>query len=63
MSVPNDRDMRTISLNPILASQAPKVSNITLILALGAFATDKDMGINNTRLSVIPSRDRRVIRK
>jgi hypothetical protein len=63
MSVPNDRDIRTINLNPILASQAPKVSNTTLILALGAFAIDKDMGINNTRLSVIPSRDRRVIRK
>lgn len=55
--------MRTISLKPILASQAPNVSNNTLILVLGAFITDKDMGTNNTSLKVMPSRDRRVIKK
>lgn len=30
---------------------------------LGAFITDKDIGTNRTSLRVIPSRDRRVIRK
>lgn len=52
-----------MSLKPILASQAPNVSNNTLILVLGAFITDRDMGTNNTSLKVIPSRDRRVIKK
>jgi len=50
-------------LSPILASQAPKVSSITLILVLGAFATDRDKGTNRTKLRVIPSRDSSVIRK
>jgi len=63
MSVPKDRDIRTISLKPTLASQAPKVSNITLILVFGALTTDRERGTNSTRLRVIPSRDKRVIRK
>jgi len=55
--------MRTMRLKPILASQAPNVSSKTLILVLGAFITDREIGTNSTRLKVIPSRDRRVIRK
>lgn len=50
-------------LSPILASQAPNVNSITLILGLGAVATDKDKGTNRTNLKVIPSSERRVIRK
>jgi hypothetical protein len=52
-----------MSLSPILASQAPKVNSTTLILVLGAFATDRDSGTKSTRLRVIPSSDRRVIKK
>ena len=55
--------MRTMRLSPTLASQAPKVNKTTLILVLGAFATDRDRGTNRTRLRVIPSRDSSVIRK
>lgn len=52
-----------MSLSPRLASQAPKVRRITLILALGAFIIIREIGTNRTSLSVIPSRDRRVIKK
>lgn len=61
--MPKDRDMRTIRLKPILASQAPNVRSITLTLVLGALITDSVRGTNRTNLRVIPSRDRRVIRK
>ena len=63
MSVPQDRDINTMSLNPRLASQAPKVNRMTLILALGAFIVASEIGTNSTSLNVIPSRDSRVIRK
>lgn len=52
-----------MSLRPILASQAPNVSSITLILVFGAFATDRDKGTNRTRLKVTPSKDSKVIKK
>lgn len=55
--------MSTINLRPILASQAPKVNSITLNIEFGALITDNDKGTNNTRLRVIPSKDRRVIKK
>jgi len=55
--------MRTIRLKPILASQAPNVRSITLIPVFGAFVTDRVRGTNRTKLSVTPSRDRRVIKK
>lgn len=63
MSVPKDRDIRTIRLRPMLASQAPNVRSITLTLVFGAFIIDSVKGTNSTRLNVIPSRDRRVIKK
>src|SRR5687767_15827309 len=63
MSVPKDRDIKTISLRPMLASQAPNVKSITLILVFGAFITDSVIGTNNTRLNVIPSRESKVIKK
>ena len=47
----------------MLASQAPNVKSITLILEFEAFITDNDIGTNRTSLSVIPSSERRVIRK
>ena len=50
-------------LNPRLASQAPKVSRMILILALGALIVVRVIGTNRTNLNVIPSSDKRVIRK
>lgn len=47
----------------MLASQAPKVNNITLNMEFGAPIIDSDKGTNSTRLKVIPSRDKRVIKK
>ena len=52
-----------MSLKPTLASQAPNVKSITLMLVLGAFIMDIVMGTNNTRLNVTPSRESKVIKK
>ena len=50
-------------LSPKLASHAPKVNKMTLILTLGALITEREIGTNRTSLSVIPSSDRRVIKR
>lgn len=63
MSLPYDRDMDTISPSPNLASHAPKVNRTTVIAVLGASMLIRTKGTNNTNLSVIPSRDNKVIRK
>lgn len=55
--------MDTISPSPSLASQAPKVSRITVIVVFGACAPINIRGTNSTNLSVIPSNDSSVIRK
>lgn len=55
--------MDTINPSPSLASQAPKVSRITVMAALGAEVLSKINGTNNTSLSVIPSKESKVIKK
>lgn len=52
-----------MSLNPRLASQAPNVSIIILIVAMGIFNNDIENGIIATNVSIIPSRENRDIRK
>lgn len=56
MSDPYDRDMLTIILRPSLASQAPSVKRIILIVGIGIMFMYSIIGINNTRLSIIPSK-------
>lgn len=63
MSFPVARDIATISLSPSLASQAPNVRRIIARAVFGACATASVNGTNNTNLRVIPSRDRRTMRK
>lgn len=63
MSVPYDRDINTISLNPKLASHAPKVRRSTLVEVFAALTKDIINGTNNTRVRVIPSNDKRDIKK
>ena len=55
--------MDNINPSPSLASQAPKVSRITVMAALGAEVLSKINGTNNTSLSVIPSKESKVIKK
>lgn len=63
MSFPQDRDIDTISPSPSLASHAPKVNKITVMAVLVALEFVRTRGTKSTNLNVIPSRDRRVIRK
>jgi hypothetical protein len=63
ISFPNDRDINTRSPKPKLASQAPKVSKMTLIDTLGASIEDIINGTVNTSLNIIPSNDKRAIKK
>lgn len=56
--------MLTIILNPILASQAPRVNMINAIdEMLIILVTYKNEGINRTSDSIIPSKHKRAINK
>jgi len=63
MSEPQDRDILTSNLKPKLASQAPKVSIMILIVGRKIDVPYIKMGINNTVLSIIPSKLNSLIRK
>lgn len=63
MSFPYDRDIDTINPRPSLASHAPNVSKITAMAVFGAPQFINISGTNSTSLRVIPSNDRRVIKK
>jgi hypothetical protein len=56
MSDPWVRDINTISLNPNLASHAPKVSIIILIVGINMLFRCNEVGISKTSLNIIASR-------
>lgn len=63
ISDPYDRDIFTSNLSPSLASHAPNVSIMILIVGRVIDVWHKIMGINNTVGSIIPSKHKRDIRK
>ncbi len=63
MSDPYERDIFTISLNPRLASHAPKVNRIILIYGIGILFINSIAGIKITILNIMPSSLRRDISK
>ena len=52
-----------MSLRPSLASHAPKVSRVILIVGTGMLERDSDIGIIETKVSIMPSKENRDIRK
>ena len=63
MSEPYVRDIFTRSLRPNLASHAPNVNIMILIVGNISDEDDISIGTNNTVLSIIPSKHNRLIRK
>lgn len=63
MSFPYVRDIATIRLSPSLASHAPNVRIMIVIVGLGEVAFIITKGTKNIRLRVTPSKDSRVIKK
>jgi len=63
MSLPQCRDITTISASPILASHAPRVNRISDTMASDIVFVVSSKGTYMTSLRVIPSRDSRDISK
>jgi len=63
MSDPYDRDIRTNRLSPSLASHAPKVNIIILIVGSIILVVLIINGIYNTKLNIIPSKQNKDINK
>jgi len=52
-----------MSLRPRLASQAPKVSKIMLIVETGILVSVRERGIMATNVNIIPSRENSAMRR
>lgn len=63
MSEPYERDIYTKILNPKLASHAPNVNKIMLMVGRGSCIIYIIDGINRTRLNIIPSKHSSDIKK
>lgn len=63
MSDPYERDMCTKILKPNLASHAPNVNRIILMVGRGNCIIYIIDGINRTKLNIIPSKHSNDIRK